>query len=168
MVDEIPSCCLKTFSAMWSLVSLVLGAPLGVVWKHNNEWRPDKMEIKYQLCAFVKLDWVTKPLNYYGHSFIVILALPVSAQLWYIFCFIWWSPSCLYIHDEVCCRSSTLLSWKMEILPCKTCQICKTVCGHNCTCSQVLSPFHFSWICHSGICMRMTLFLKHCKSFPQR
>lgn len=44
--DGIPPCCFKPFSVMRSLVSLVFGAPLGVVQRNENEYKPDGVDTR--------------------------------------------------------------------------------------------------------------------------
>ena len=46
---EIPSCCSKPFYVMASLVSLVFGRPLGVVQRHEDEYRADELDQEHNV-----------------------------------------------------------------------------------------------------------------------
>lgn len=46
---EIPSCCSKPFYVMASLVSLVFGRPLGVVQRHEDEYRADELDQEHSV-----------------------------------------------------------------------------------------------------------------------
>ena len=49
ILDQIPSCCSKLISAMGSLVALVFGRPLGVVQRHEDEYRAIELDEEHKV-----------------------------------------------------------------------------------------------------------------------
>ena len=47
--DQIPSCCSRLFSAMGSLDALVFGRPLGVVQRHEDEYRAIELDKEHKV-----------------------------------------------------------------------------------------------------------------------